>query len=942
MGRRKRIPYDPPHRRSGRRRRGPASTRPEDVHITRRALLGRGAIVAGFSVLAARLGYMQVLKGERYRKEAVQNIRDEETLKPTRGVVYDRKNRELAVNRETWEVRVLPQELPDEQDEPAKRRRVLDQIINALSLPDALVLDPRDVPEGAHHTVYARTAQLLGKTLAVEQTDRTVLHPFFRVPGQVVLVNGQELQVFVYPDATARKSDAARISADGRLIAGEVVTWPLTPTFASAGNVLAVLLSPDTRLAGRVERAIGMVGNQATMDNVVKALSEDALRAWNDYIESEMKINFLVRLEDDLTTDQAALCRAHLSEVPGVKVMNQLDYLVENGRYLERIVIKTGVPRETALKLEANKLYLPGVELEDGVLIRGYPGGEAMSHILGYVGQVSQRDLENPRNQDELGYAVYDQNDTIGKDGLELALEPELRGTRGRRIIEVDASGSSWRVVPDSTIEPVPGKNVMLTIDLELQRAASEILRAGIAYSNADRHAIERADPTRRVKQESGAGAVVALDPRTGEVLAMVSFPHYDNQLFVDGISQRKYQEYTSDEANKPLVDRALRGEYPAGSTIKPFLAAAALQEKTLDINKTYTCTGAIQVPFAWDESKGSYHPCWAWQLGGHQALNVYDAIEQSCDVFFYNVGAPRQPLDEAKSDYLHYRDVTGEARNLGEKHYFEGLGIDLIKKNLMERFWFGNLTGIELPSEGRGLVPDPEWLARTFQGAGWSVSATINVSIGQGYFLTTPLQLALNTAAFANGGKILKPRLVRESFDGRPSTEVTVEPSVQREVGIRKEHMEVAREGMRRVVHGPAGTAPASGGLQTKWPLTNPPDEPQITIGGKTGTAEIGEADENGRYDRQHAWFTLFAPYEDPEIAITVIIEDGGEGSAYAVPVADRVLRAYFELSGRRERGLVMRTDADPLRIDQPVVADSAAFPEPGDYGQFIPIAAD
>ena len=384
------------------------------------------------------------------------------------------------------------------------RRGVLDQIINALSLPDALILDPRDVPAGALETVYARTAQLLGKTLTVEQTDETILHPFFRVPGQVVRVNGQDLHVFVYPDETSRKSDSARISADGRLIAGEVVNWPVTPRFVSSGNVLTVLLSSDSRLAGRVERAIGTLGDQSTMDSVVKALGEDALRAWTDYIESEMAQNFLVRLEDDLTTDQAALCRAHLNEVPGVKVMNQLDYLVENGRYLERIVIKTGVPRETALKLEANKLYLPGVELEDGVLIRRYPGGEAMSHILGYVSQISQRDLDDPRNQDELGYAVYDPTDSIGKDGLELDLESTLRGERGRRIIEMDASGSSWRVVPDSTIDPAPGKNVALTIDLELQRAASEILRAGIAYSNADRHAIERADPTR--PSEEGVG----------------------------------------------------------------------------------------------------------------------------------------------------------------------------------------------------------------------------------------------------------------------------------------------------------------------------------------------------------------------------------------------------------------------------------------------------
>ena len=912
--------------------------RPEQVQMSRRMFLSRSAVVAAFSVLAARLGYMQVLQGERYRSEAVQNIRQDETLKATRGVIYDRKHRELAVNRETWEVRVLPGELPKDS---AERRRVLDQLINALSLPDALILDPRDVPEGAHETVYIRTAQLLGKTLTVEQTDQTVLHPFFRVPGQIVRVNGQDLQVFVYPDATARKSDSARISADGTLIAGEVVEWPVTPRFAATGNVLTVLLSEDARLAGRVERAVGTLDDQSTMDSVVKALMEDALRAWTDYIKTETDQNFLVRLEDELTTDQAALCRAHLSEIPGVKVMNQLDYLVENGRFLERIVVKTGVPREIALKLEANKLYLPGVELEDGVLIRRYPGGEAMSHILGYVGQISQRELDNPRNQDELGYPIYEQTDSIGKDGLELTLEETLRGKRGRRIVEMDASGSSWRVVEGSVIEPVPGKNVVLSIDLEFQRAVSEILAAGIRYSNADRHAIAAADPSRRVKKESGAGAVVAIDPRTGEVLAMVSYPHYDNQLFVDGISHRKYQEYISEEANKPLVDRALRGEYPPGSTLKTFMAAAALHEGKLTVDKTYTCTGAIQVPFAWDESKGNTHPCWAWKLGGHQALDVYSALEQSCDVFFYNVGAPRQPIDEGKSEYLHYRDKDLLNNTLGEKHYFEGLGIQLIKKNLSDRFWFGHATGIELPSEANGVVPDAEWVARNYQGAGWSVGDTINVSIGQGYFLTTPLQLAVNTAAFANGGKILKPRLVREIFERRPSEKPELKPVQLREVGIKKEHLDVSREGMRRVVPGPVGTAPSSGGLQTKWPKTNPPDEPQITIGGKTGTAEIGQPDENGLYDRQHAWFTCFAPYEDPEIAITAIVEDGGEGSAYAVPVVDRVLRAYLELTGKRQRGLVLREDADPMRIDQPVLAEGAAFPEPGNYAA-APIHSD
>ncbi|MCA9864645.1 MAG: hypothetical protein KC432_16540, partial [Thermomicrobiales bacterium] len=398
MARRKRIPYDPPHLRSKRKRRPPASA--EQMQMTRRMFLSRGAVVGAFTLLAGRLGYMQLLEGERYRTEAAENIREVETLKPTRGVMYDRKKRELAVNRETWEVRILPGELPEDD---AAQREVLDQVINALNIPDALVLDPRDVPDGAMATVNARTAQLLGKTLTVEKTDQTILHPFFRVPGQLVRVNGQDLQVFVYQDVNARKSDSARISADGTMIAGEVVEWPATPRFASNGNVLTVMLTDDSRLGARVERAISTLGDQSTMDSVVKTLSEDALQAWTDYIETEMGINFLVRLEDELTTDQAALCRAHLNEIPGVKVMNQLDYMVENGRYLERIVVKTGVPRETALKLEANKLYLPGVELEDGVLVRRYPGGDAMSHILGYVGQISQRELDNPRNLDVFG-----------------------------------------------------------------------------------------------------------------------------------------------------------------------------------------------------------------------------------------------------------------------------------------------------------------------------------------------------------------------------------------------------------------------------------------------------------------------------------------------------------------------------------------------------------
>ena len=219
----------------------------------------------------------------------------------------------------------------------------------------------------------------------------------------------------------------------------------------------------------------------------------------------------------------------------------------------------------------------------------------------------------------------------------------------------------------------------------------------------------------------------------------MVSYPHYDNQLFVDGIAQRKYQEYVSDEANKPLLDRAIRGEYPPGSTLKTFLSAAALDEKTITPGTSYTCVGAIQVPDQWDASKGTVHPCWKWESGGHGALDVFNAIEQSCDVYFYNVGAPRQQIENS-NDYLHYRDRNLVSGQIGtEKHYFEGLGIQRINDHFEKRFRFGSKTGIELPAEATGVVPDAEWLAKERPGSGWSVSATITVSIGQGDFLTTP-----------------------------------------------------------------------------------------------------------------------------------------------------------------------------------------------------------
>ncbi|HYO29244.1 MAG TPA: penicillin-binding transpeptidase domain-containing protein, partial [Thermomicrobiales bacterium] len=285
------------------------------------------------------------------------------------------------------------------------------------------------------------------------------------------------------------------------------------------------------------------------------------------------------------------------------------------------------------------------------------------------------------------------------------------------------------------------------------------------------------------------------------------------------------------------------------------------------------------------------------------------------------------------KTDFLHYRDAYLTEDRLGpEKRYFEGLGIQPMKNVLAERFWFDQPTGIELPEEASGVAPDAEWKARRYQGTGWSVGDTIITSIGQGDFLATPLQLALNTAALANGGTIMRPLLVRETV-GRRGQPERREPEVLRRVGVEPEWIDAVREGMRRVVHGDLGTARNYPDQSSRWALTNPAGEAEILIGGKTGTAEIGQADENGLYDRQHAWFSCFAPFDEPEIAVAVLVEDGGEGSAYAVPVADRVVRAWFEISGRRQRGVVLRPEANLTQTDETILAETAAFPRPGAF---------
>jgi penicillin-binding protein 2 len=820
LKRKKRIPYDPPG--SKKRRKSPGKTRRSDqIFLSRRMFLLKSAIVGGFATLTGRLGYMQLVQGKQYRTDAQQNVITWTTVKPARGLIFDRAGRPLAENQRTWSVSIIPTELPDKGTPEFELIR--DTLITALRLPDSLIIEQDAVPADARDTVYTRVGHLLG-----DKTDK------------------------------------------------------------------------DT---------------QSTLN----------------FIAQQAKINYVVAIEKELSADQAARFNAVIQELPGVSVVNYFDYLVTNYRYQSTpIIVKTDVSRDVAMKLEANRLQLPGVVLDDNTLVRRYPGGPSMSHILGYVGIISDDDLNDPSNlkgKDSNGnplYAEYKPDDVIGKNGLERRWESLLKGSKGGYWSEINGSGVVQQQLAQGATPAVNGRNLQLTVDLELQNAFTLALKEMVEFSTSDRLDKAQTEEAKKAITPCLGGAVVAMSPKTGEIFGMVSYPQYDNQLFVTGLSQRKMDEYNNDPTT-PLNDRAYAGNFQPGSTIKPFMSLAALKEKKITADTTFFCSGAIRVPWTWDETKGDNYLCWvhANENDQHGNLTVVEAIEQSCDVFFYNAGAPKQRPEGATED-LHYRDYYWKSGTTGDKHYFRGLGIKLIQKNLGSRFWFGTPTGIELPAEAKGLVPNEQYKLDNFNDY-WSSGDTINSSIGQGYFLASPLQMATNTTALATGGTIRKPKIVQAQVDDDCKPIQTFDSTNLRSYKWDPDHLALVREGMRRVVNEPTGTA--YGGYQapdydvfvSKWPLMNPDGLDKITIAGKTGTAETGVQNSDGSYSKSHAWFTCYAPIEDPEIVVTVFLEDGGEGATYAVPVADKAMRAYFELTEKRPRGLVLRKDKQPVTVDLP-----------------------
>jgi penicillin-binding protein 2 len=406
------------------------------------------------------------------------------------------------------------------------------------------------------------------------------------------------------------------------------------------------------------------------------------------------------------------------------------------------------------------------------------------------------------------------------------------------------------------------------------------------------------------------AGSAVAIDPRNGEVLALVSIPSYDPNLFAKGISQAEFdvlleKGVPEKEQRKPLINRAISAEIPPGSTMKTFIAAAGLQGGAIKADTKFRCRGHIQIEETWSNNRNNY---WCWTRDEqHQELDVREALATSCDVFFYNVGGPRQQ-DEA-GEWTHYYQP-----NDPNKHWFNGLGINRINEYL-NLFGFGELSGIELPEEVGGVVPGIEWKEKNIGGF-WSIGDTIVTAIGQGYDLATPLQLCNATASIANGGTLYKPTLVHEILDDAGNVVRGPQASVIRKLPIAPQHIQACREGMRMNVdwHRPDPEL-AKFGIQVRGLVAPKYDEQGkpipgtelfqlpngLTAGVKTGTAEYGtEVDDRGLLLRAHAWCAAFAPYDNPEICVVAFIEGGSASATIAAPVTRDMIAAWFERKKR------------------------------------------
>ena len=498
--------------------------------------------------------------------------------------------------------------------------------------------------------------------------------------------------------------------------------------------------------------------------------------------------------------------------------------LLEESRNFESLPIRTRLTDGEVAKFIAHRYRFPGVDIK-ARLFRQYPGGAFASHMLGYIGRVTDRDLEKIEEAEQ--DANYRGTEHFGKTGLEQHYEFKLHGETGFEQVEVDAGGRAVRTLARSA--PVAGSNLTLTVDAELQRIAEQAF--------GDRK-----------------GALIAIEPATGGILALVAVPNYDPNLFVDGIDSQSWKEL-NESPDKPMVNRALNGAYPPGSTFKPFMALGALTIGKRRAEQTISDPGFFNF--------GGHH-FRDDKKGGHGSVDMYKSIVHSCDTYYYMLA--------------------------------NDMGIDNIA-TFMGQLGLGSRTGIDIDGESEGVLPSQEWKRKRFkkpEQQKWYAGETISIGIGQGYNAYTPIQLAHATAILANNGVVFKPHLVKFITDTKTGERTLIEPKPTRTLALKPEHIEVIKNAMVGVNKEGTGARAFAGA--------------EYVSAGKTGTAQVyslkGAEYKAGSVKkelRDHALFIAFAPADQPKIALAVLVENGGFGAQAAAPIARQVLDYY--LLGKRPK---------------------------------------
>lgn len=480
-------------------------------------------------------------------------------------------------------------------------------------------------------------------------------------------------------------------------------------------------------------------------------------------------------------------------------------------------VVAVDTPIEIVAQLLERQIDFPWVRVEE-IAVREYPNGPVAAHVVGYTGAISEEQFASSDI-----YAGYELGDIVGKTGAERQFEGVLQGDKGWRRIEVNASGKPQRVVSEQP--PRPGNDIRLTIDIEVQRVAEQQLQSAIAEAR------------RQGYSSAKAGAAVVVDIQTGEVLAMASAPTYDPAAFLGGISTAEWEALTAKGSEYPLNNRAIMAAYPPASTFKVITGTAGLEAGITYENKTYRCTGR------WTDM-GTQWPKWCWKRTGHGTITFRTGMEQSCDTVFYEIG------------YEFYKRKNEELQAMARS------------------FGLGSKTGIDLPGEVRGRIPDAEWKAEFNRNYPeyqmWLPGDTVNMSIGQGDVLASPLQMAMTYAGLANDGVVMKPYVLKEVLDSEGGIALATEPQALIDSGVSEASLAVIERALVDVTTQGTGRGAFVGF--------------GVSVAGKSGTAEVKGKDD-------YAWFCAYAPANEPRYAVAVVLEQGGHGGAVAGPAVRNIL---------------------------------------------------